>query len=832
MLPRSRSFLNKCGLSTIRADPAAGRGGPHSDEPLLFLYPRWFTSTVREQRRSINTALCRRNISHHHPGEILSRTPTHRSPSRKQSFGASSSRRWLSRGSTPQLPKTGSDEAVDPISEVGVSPAATRIKTAKQGKSTSALGENGIFNAFAQGGIKGYDEIDSALVEHNWDILLEPGDKHSQGDSSPDAVRKRRALLRQLPPHQARKILRRQHYLEGMTSKERLSLYNGIRPLLELAEERAKNARFRRPSFFTERDPQRREILVPDETVAALAGVSEKFSPSENIWFVWLRHGCRVHVLPPVESDGPNRKVVLWGPPRALELVANHFLKTQEQQDRGDPLVEVRKPPVPVIPSRLALERSGTHTPLIRSVWNHRSSSQLPTGGSLLGTGSESISTVRGFMEYVEALTTSGPPAVSSGLPHPTRVAKALWELFCNEDKQHMMSTMALNTAISFLLRHNFLHCVPDLFDRAGHVATTQTFNILLKSVAQRQNLPFFCRVLRMMGRARTRPDVYTWLAYLECLVSPAAKTALIKVIAKKGYLQDPYVMRSVFRLMANELFTNHLKHGGSVDEFFNTIANTDGLNWFPPSLIRKMIVVTVQLGNVSATKRLLEICKENNLLLSSEMIHEMIRLFPNDTFTTVDYTVRCLENPKAKLSQKVYERLYLNARRNMHYNICRVLWIYACMDGLVSRSMRDDLILLIHRNLVPEGIKEREKLWWTCAGKVIVGVDLHLPNYPLKDDLLTSIPPEFHDNPVASLFSPRPLEKEELKKQRDATRAIVKHDIEIGSWYRPTYPLAHMLEAAAELDREWGDVPRPAKWLMQHAIQVPVEFAGHNLGD
>jgi hypothetical protein len=191
-----------------------------------------------------------------------------------------------------------------------------------------------------------------------------------------------------------------------------------------------------------------------------------------------------------------------------------------------------------------------------------------------------------------------------------------------------------------------------------------------------------------------------------------------------------------------------------------------------------------------------------------------------------------CLQGPTAELNQETYARLFINARRNKHYNICRVLWRYACMNEAVSRTMRDDVTFLLFHNVAREGLAEQDKLWWTCAGKVLVGVDLHLPDFPFKNDLLRTIPPEFHDNPVASFLTPLRLEGEERSKQRLAAKAIVKHDVEIGPWYRPTYSLAHMLEVAAELDKQWVGVPRPAKWLMQNAIQVPVEFVGHNLKD
>lgn len=832
MFARGRSCLKRCGLLTILADHAAS-AGPHPDEALLFLYPRWFTTSVRQQRRSINSTSNRRYISHGNNGVLLSRSPAHRSPTRKQSLvGASTRKRWLSRGSKAKSTKSDLDEAVEGSQEGETPVPVTRTKTAKKG----GVGKYGIFDAIANMENEGHPGIDSAFLEHNFDILSKSGAPRwppaSSDRRSRQAVRKKRDLLRHLPPPQSRKILRRQFYLGEVSSKERIAIYKQIRRFLESAEEQAEKAEFLKPRFFTQQDLHRREVLVPDETIAVFTGVSEKFSQSENIWFEPLRHGCRVHVLPSDESEGHNRKVILSGSARATELVADRLLKTRELQEHGDPLIDIKKPPVPAFPSRLAFERSGTLAPLIRTVWSYKTNPRPQVIFDLLSAKSENISTIKGFVEQVEGLVTSLPSTRSHESPHPRRVATALRELFCNESRQQLISTTALNTAISFLLQHGFMNDVQKLIDRGGHVATIETFNILLRSAAKRQNLGFFNLVLRVMGRLRVRPDVHTWLAYLECLISPAAKTDVVKVMEKKGYLKDPDALRSVLRLMIGELLIKHFKDGGSVDEFFNKIVETAGLNWFPASLIRKMVVVTAQLGDASAMTRILDICKENSLPLSSEIINDVIRFFPNDTFTALHYIIMCLQGPTAELNQEAYARLFVNARRNKHYNICRVLWRYACMNEAVSRTMRDDVTFLLFHNVAREGLAEQDKLWWTCAGKVIVGVDLHLPDFPFKNDLLRTIPPEFHDNPVASFLTPLRLEGEERSKQRLTAKAIVKHDVEIGPWYRPTYSLAHMLEVAAELDKQWVGVPRPAKWLMQNAIQVPVEFVGHNLKD
>ncbi|KAL4913746.1 hypothetical protein BDW62DRAFT_192042 [Aspergillus aurantiobrunneus] len=820
MLPRGRPCLKRCGLSTHLADCAASHKSL-PDEPLLFLYPRWLTSTASEQQRSINTVLGRRKISHAIHGDFLSRSTAHRSPTRRQSSVAPPAKRWLPRASKPRLPGSNFYDTDEPF--VGSEePKSTVRRGNKRERSTI---DSIISEALTELENEGYAKIESSVLEHNWDLLWQQGFSPSR-----EVYRQNQALLKQLPGRKRRNIRRRQYHLNDLEPESRVSVYERIKWLFDIMEKQSKGEDFL-PNSFTKDDTQKREIRVPDETIALFAGVSERFSQSENVWFERVRNGCRVHVLPSAESEGHNRRVVLWGSIRATELLANRILRMQELQDRGDPLVDIQKPLVPAMPSRLPLERSGTLAPLVRGVWNYKSSSRRRVSYDLLRFQSENISTVRGFLEHVEELTKC-LPSKRPGPTHPLRVSLALKKLFCGDSKRHLISTTALNTAVMFLINHNYLGFVQELINNGGHVATTETFNILLRDAGRLQNLLFFVRILQVMGHFRIRPDVDTWLAYLQCLISPVAKLRLVKVIERKGYLKDPYVMRAILHLMIQDLLGKHLKDGGSMDEFFSKIIETAGLNWFPTSLITKMFVVTAQLEDAPAMKRLLEICQENKLPLTGEMAFEFIRFFPEDTFSAVHYVLQALDDPEAVLSQEVFARLYVNARKNRHYNICRVLWRYACMNDAVSRSMREDVTFLLYQNVASDHLSEIEKLWLTSAGKVIVGVDLHLPKYPLKHELLEHIPVEFHDNPVAFLLPTQKLEEEKFAKNRRIAKAIIKHDVEVGSWYRPTRPLAYMLQAAVELDREWKGVPRPAKWLMQHAIHIPVELVGHKFRD
>ncbi|KAL4873383.1 hypothetical protein BDV12DRAFT_182223 [Aspergillus spectabilis] len=860
------------GVSNVFADSTSGFGFRNrpghtttslTDEPLLFLYPRWFSASSRQQARTVNrgVSVSRETTA---PGisrarSILARarlrtqTATRgqirvRTRSRIETLGALSRKRLLAS-------KVEGGKATSTVANTTTTSAEfpTEAQTrAVDGKEQAPLiGEDGRFDPFV--GLSGTDDVwleQSSLKAPMWGFAarrraarkrvvsqirgvakglessLEQNSLRDHAQEGPEqaadqdaaqgppledkAEQQRRNILRHLTPLQRNRVLRREYHLKKLTSNERRSIYRTLKDLLERAERRGAAGS----------DLVVREVLAPDETVALIAGVSEKFPENENIFFVRLLNGCRVQVLSATESEGHYRKIILRGSDQATKTLENRFKRAQELQESGEPLIDVRKPTVPVYPSLQALKHKGIPKPLLRGVWASTTSSRPSMGLSVIMDQSGSVSTVRDFLEQTEAIIKSREER--SKFKHSKRVCDALWSLFGNQ--QHLMSTAALNIAISYLLEHGFLGNAARLFRHAAYVATIDTFNIYLKSMAQRQNLVTFGRLLQRMILLRIQPNAHTWVTFLDCLISPSSKSNVVELMRKKGYLENPYIARKLLQSTIQELFMAHLKQGRSVDEFVNGIMTTAELNWFPAPLIKQMFSVTVQLKNVPATDRLLKFCLEGRLALTSQMIGEILRLFPRDTFKALNYTFQCLEAPRASLNALTYEQLFFHAFRNQHYNICRVLWRYACMERKTTNLMKNKLSFYLTQNVAPKAFSEQDSRWHTSAAKVIVGVDLHLPDYPMKAAFLRNVPYEFHDNPVGSIIHSGITEGEARETQRTAAKEILKHDVQFGAWYRPKYPLANMLEAAAELDADWQGVPRPTQWLVQNAIEVPVE--------
>lgn len=788
MFSRGHPCLKRRGLAAVLDTVAAG-----PEEPLLFLYPRWFTSGAR----------ARKPIS-----SIKSPSPGSRS-SRRLSFGPPS-RRWISSNSAvgaTALPVDNMPRRTSSPNAAEVSPAdrsETKAKTQKQEASDVSPKRRHVFNAFA-------DITPSTPPSAPRNIA------RNTRSADKALVAMKRLSVRDRRKLRYRLFLSKQLQERGV--KTRSNQWTKIRDLLERLQEEAR--------VWAKKGTKQKELLIPEETVALLAGVTD-MAMKENIWYVPVHNGCRVHVLHPLESEGQYRKVILSGSERVVELVGDRIMHARDLQARGAPLVDIRKPRLPVFPSIDAMKRKGHEVPLVRGVWDFYSARGRPAKLDLILAASENLSTVREFAEHVEELTRSQALAYKRINGHPQapvqrRIAKALVKLFLDDANRDLLSTAALNRALAFLCEHDLLRFAKMVFLRAEHVATVDTFNILLKSAAKRQDARFFRQYLLVMSRMNIRPDSYTWVAFLDCLVSPKAKANMVIYTLQKGYLNQTGAVRSALQLTIQDTFLTHLESGKSVDSFFNMAIDTYGTNWFPPSLINQMFSVTVRLRNFQAMDRLLEICKQQGFSLNSSTVNQIIVLFRSDIFSALRYVWRCVDQPEKKLRKDAWERLFLIAFKGRHYNICRVLWRYACFNGAVSYKMKQSVLTSLARNVARKKGKDVDNVWRTSAGKVIVGVDLHLASYPQKRALLDGVPPEFHENPVAYLASGFKADGEDRERQLRLAAMLTQRDIEVGPWYRPSRPLGIMLEAAAVMDLEWKNTPRPTQWLMQNAINVPV---------
>jgi hypothetical protein len=568
------------------------------------------------------------------------------------------------------------------------------------------------------------------------------------------------------------------------------------------------------------------EVLIPEETVALLTGVSDN-SFKENIYFSSIRNGCWVRILPPSEGDGLSRKAILSGSEDAKELVKESIARAHMLQISGDPLIEMAKPPVPVLSSKLAMHEKKLPVPLIRGVWSR--SMKRPQSLDQVLSFRQDITSVKAFLEHIEDLTrvdrkshrkTPGPPSV----PYQQLVGQELWALFQGDHNRKFFSTVALNCTLEYLCKHEMFTSVREVFNSAEQFATVDSYNILLDSAARRMDRRSFYVFLNSMRRKRVQPNPSTWIALLKGMATPASKASLIQYMAQKGLLDDPGSIQSVLRLTIDDSLRLHLESGQGVESFVDMMAKTHGANWFNSTLLAQMFRVIARMKDYDALEQLLKVCNDLRFPIEGSSLTPIMTMFRGNIFNAIHHAIRLLKRPMFKFDRENYETIFLLAYKSRRYNVCRVLWYFACTENKVTYKMRQAVLTSLTRNVSIKSTDDIQKIWLTSAGNVISGMELvGLRHFPA--DIIKNLPVEFKEEPLLYLARGYQPKGPSRDLQLRLANLVIAQDVQLGPRFRIDFPLGIMLEAAATMDREWAGKPWPLTWLKQNAIEVPMKL-------
>ncbi|OQE47273.1 hypothetical protein PENCOP_c001G08970 [Penicillium coprophilum] len=834
--PNSRPFIHVSGairassLMLLRGCPCLRRRvsavldtvatGP--DEPLLFLYPRWAAPALQRRRiSSLKPIYVPARIDH------TSGSPFRAAVRHYPSFSRHL-RQWISSGSSSRAPD-GSNLQYSP-SLVG---EHLKINEGKEiGSEDPNKSGGGRLSAGQRQPANALTDVEHATPR----IPL-------RGFALTRAKRIQKGRLHNKPPHaKPSSPTQKQLFLRNTSIRDRKKLR--FREYMK-KKYQARSAKLYDNAWFDTKDildqvyrdirknPKKslnkKEILVPEETLALFSGVT-RYTLKDNIWYIPIHNGCRVHILPASQSKGLLRRVVLSATDHIMALVEGHFTRAQSLQAMGDPLVDIHKPPVPMCLSRGAMQRSKLPVPLIRGNWHFGETSDGSSNLDEILLPRPVIATVKEFNEHIEDVTSARQPTLDekamslSKLPHVVRIKLHLEALFMAGAYSNYISTAALNNALEFLCRHEFLETARALCSCTEHVATTDTYNILLRAAARRQDVGVFRHFLRTMPKLDMRPNPETWLALLSALVVPSEKAQLIEHMVQRGHMSNLSTIHSALQETIQDSLLVHLDSGKDIDSFIGLMTNTWGANWFSPSVIGQMFSVVARLKDFDSIDRLMEICIENNLTVDSYPLSHIVQALGANIHVALHYTLRFFEHPLFEVTAQNWEDLFLAAFRRRQYNLCLVIWRYSCMKRTVTYKMKQAVLASLCRNAsFSKSTKLDKDLWSSDAGKVIIGIDVHHESYRLPDSILNDIPSEFRHNPVLYLIGWKPRgEKRDL--QIRLANALIKRDLILGATrYAPQHPSPIMLDAASILDKEWRGVPRPLTWKMQNAIQVPI---------
>ena len=406
---------------------------------------------------------------------------------------------------------------------------------------------------------------------------------------------------------------------------------------------------------------------------------------------------------------------------------------------------------------------------------------------------------------------------------HTDAVHTAIMRLFEDESLRPYLSTEAFNIALSFCYKHSNISNARKLFnvmDDTHVTISAETFNIMLRGAATRKDLHNFTYLLRVMTGRGLTPDGNTWIALLMVIKDKRTKLLVIRYMREAGMLKDAAMLQPVVDQIIDIELSSHIASDQDLDSFVLLMDSRYGRDWLSVKSGNQMCYILGENGLVSQALEVLQVmvdrgCQPDNVTLhiflgycrrlrQPQRAIEFLRLFKSQ------YNVSAIQDE--------YDSLFMLAWRSKLVNCCRVIWRMACLESAVTYRMQE----LVLRSLLcntPEHPHTTTQRFIKTAGKVVVGIDIHLSTSSEESDL------RWKTMQLLSQFFPR---GEERERSLSLAKQIVARDLDASRHYKLAGNFIDLFAEALTLDRGWHAKEmeqKPVMWKIRHALDVGIDL-------
>jgi hypothetical protein len=169
---------------------------------------------------------------------------------------------------------------------------------------------------------------------------------------------------------------------------------------------------------------------------------------------------------------------------------------------------------------------------------------------------------------------------------------------------------------------------------------------------------------------------------------------------------------------------------------------------------------------------------------------------------------------------------VFMTAWNGRFYNVCRVLWHYAAVSGIIALNMQKVVAASLIKNH-DKSNHSASHLWRITAGKVIVGTDLDLSGLASQYRFFNQ---DRLKNPIKALAE---WTSDDGPRQEQLSLAYTIMQRDLGAykhfWQLRSQQLFDLLKTAYELDCEWMHKKKVRRysdlsWMIDDAIKVPLK--------
>jgi hypothetical protein len=567
-----------------------------------------------------------------------------------------------------------------------------------------------------------------------------------------------------------------------------------------------------------------------------------------HLWELSETYGCIIEMGPAdLDNGGTRHDIVLSGSKTAITKTATHILRIapQSEMELGASSLGwkgfyttsfgyVNHDVIQASTSQVFPRFVGSNNPgVIKSTITRADKTAVPDQW-----------TPWTFADYIASLTTTRIPnhlirhLYRKKVRNPERkVFDVLHKLF--EDPVHapILSRTAFHMALMYSVKKNQLADMKRFLFRMDMMKipmTTDTFNLVLRGVALKNDLHNFHFIIHLMLRRGISPNEETWTLFMSTVIDLRIKLYIFNQMKARGLVRKIRVMKKVVAQLVRYEIEASLDNDQSQDEFLEHMDSRYGERWLTLESGNKIIHRLGLRGMISRCFDFLLVMESRQPGMTDAVSVNTILKHLQEEKNLLGI-IELLQKLPSSLGfvpdQRTYHIIFEMAWRYQCYNLAKLVYKYACLHSCTTRTMRRRVYeSLFGTKMGAWFIRSNQPtlpyriIFKQTAGCFITGAH-HLNNHPVAI-FRDKFKEEFGLGSRNKQFLPRfeILPAAGTKFSRDDTyflknrsmrvinwlgkerglRRYAKLDWGIFQYFRPTIPIQDLLLEAWELDQQW----------------------------
>lgn len=467
---------------------------------------------------------------------------------------------------------------------------------------------------------------------------------------------------------------------------------------------------------------------------------------------------------------------------------------------------------------------------LVRYVLSERKRSKLPA--HMLSQPDEWTPT--NLLEYVEDITAFDPSSHLLRYVHPPLpsdksnycdyIMNIIRKLIDSPITSCMFSRLAFHRAMNYFLRKNRLEYIRELYHNMkfmGTKCTTETYNIMLRASAIKEDYHSFHFILNMMLRDGFRPDGRTWIAFIMAVPDVEIKYHLLKKMKEMNLLSKTKTLQDVVEQLVEHDLLISINKGQDHFAFLDEMNNKYGPKWLSVDVGNRILTVYGRCLLIDRAINFLDYMEQCSIYPDTWSINIMLNscsLSPNPLLALTKLISLKKFRDLLEPHQETSRILFKIARMTRSYNMAKVVWRYACLSATTTSRLRHQVSRSLKKSLIA-GKNHKNLIWERDIGWIILG--------PRKQQHPIFLISNTSSKAFEGQGSSRLNSESSISLDEKYIEGLINYDLQIFKNWRPGNSFGETLWLALKIDLVWKEQDffgqKDLNWFIDNTLYLQI---------